>query len=383
MAYQRIVTRTRIAGGFLYSDEVVEKVRSCRFEFRRSGGSTWARLRLAREFHQASEFTRGDEYCVFYKSGDMRFRGRIASVQRTAKGGEIEILLHSSLKDLDRIYPLFPSNAQSFQNHPDQADISYWIKAILDEHIVPDTDIIYRPEDITETGVIIERPILDRKVSTAQMFHLFSVAAGFAVWGIDTENNFYFKPRTGTVGPKYHIGVDRGWGAVENLQEDLVEPVNCLRIAGEIPAELNDDGEIQYPASPALFRKEYTRTDSISDYGRNCISVHAPGLRCESLSDAIASNFLNTHSNPGHKFMLNVNGISEELDPGRKVMLYDEAGTRIGGYFIGRIIYCFNENSKALIELGQWPVKSRFRFQEESEVFSTGEAVLGGYPLNQ
>ena len=355
MSYQRTITRTRQVGRFTYQDEEVQDVRGCRFETRRSGGRTWAVLKLARAFHQLAEFNWMDEYKVYYGEGDLRFVGYLTDLQRTVSTGEIELTLWSPVFHLHRIYPFFPTDESSHTTHPAEADIGYWVKALIDEWAIPKGQLSYDEADIHSTGIIVERPILESRYSLATLLDLWALMAGYWSWGVDMEGEFYFQPVETTTQGKFHIGPDRGWGKVQRLSDhfSLDRVVNVLRIQGDSAACVDDQGRLRYPAASSRFKREYEDSFSVDLYGKKVDCLCAPSVRSEKQASALAEAVLKGCSVPSHRFRLNASNVVQDIQPRTGSLgIYDEAGSKIGHFPVERVLYSFEEDVRAEILLG-------------------------------
>jgi len=379
MSYQRSITRTRQAGPFLYENETVDEVRSCEFEARRSGGLTWAVIRIAREFHQLAEFRWMDQYKIYFNEGDLRFVGHLAGIGRSALGGEMELTLLSPVLFLDRIRPFFPTSPATFPTHPDEADVAYWVKTLLDEWVVPQGNLTYVEADVPDTGVTIARPILEGRYTVAEILDTWSAVAGYWAWGVDLSGSVYFKPMQEAIQAKYNVGPDRGWGKVLSMTDcfRIGDIVNSVEVLGETPAYLDEQGRVRYPASAALFKRTVEDSASIAAYGRNRRSVRARTLRTEDQLEAFASAYLGRMKTPHHRFELVASNVVHALSPASgPIAIYDEVGMKMGEFPIENLVFSFGEDSQASIQLGTWECENAFSLLPSS-VAGLDASVLG------
>jgi len=304
-----------------------------------------------------------DEYKIYYETGDLRFVGHLTDVRRKTKGGEIEIVLLSPILHLNRIRPFFPTDTASYESHPASADISYWAKALLDEWVVPEGDLSYSAGDIPNTGTSVEMPILDGRYTVAEIFDTWALMAGNRGWGVDHQNNVYFKPSSTAVQAKYHVGVDRGWGKVASLTDHfgLNDVVNSLQVIGDAPAYLDEQGRVRYSAQSAVFLQTFEDASSISEHGRRRRDLHLPTVRTQAQAQAAADTFLSLLAAPQHRFELNVSNVADDLAPeDGTIVAYNESATKIGTFAVESVVFSFEEDAKASMKLGAWDLPGSF-----------------------
>lgn len=351
-SYQRIITRTRKVGSFVYRDEPVEGVRSCEFEIRRSGGRTWARLDVAREFRESAEFNRMDEYRICFAPDDVRFVGYLVGVHRQSPGGVFQLTLFSPVMRLEQIRPIFPKLPSE---HPAQADVSHWVRTLLAECLAGQEMLECDLEGIPDSGTLIEMPILDGAWSLFTVLDVLAVMAGFWSWGVDLNNKIYFVPVESWTQAQFHVGADRGWGKVVSVteQSSLHEIVNSVRLYGEIPASLNGEGKVVYPESPAVFSATFSSLISQARFGINHRTLSVPLVRAEKQAAAVAQACLARTGIPEPHYQLNISNVLRSLDPAQGLLLlYDEVGERLGAYPAEQIIFHLGEDARAIVEMG-------------------------------
>ncbi len=353
--YQRIITRTRQVGPFAYQNEVVQSVRSCEFEVRRSGGRTWASLHLAREFRELDEFNWMDEYRIWFAPNDLRFVGRVAGVRRRTSGGEFEVILLSPVLCLEGVWPVFPSPAAASE-HPSEADVSYWVRSLLNECLTAQGMPAFDPDAIPDCGVVIEMPILEGNWSLRTVLDVLAVMAGFWNWGVDLKDNVYFQPTPDSIQAQFHVGMERGWGKVVSLDDRYCpyETLTSIKVYGEVPVSLGENGQIVRPEHRTAFSKSFPDPTMTNTYGNNQRVVHVLMVRAEKQAAAYANACLTRVNATSHKYELHVSNALRPLDPAcGLIMLHDEVGERLGELPAERIIFELGEDAHVHIHLGQ------------------------------
>jgi len=83
-------------------------------------------------------------------------------------------------------------------------EISDIIKDLLDNDIVPNTDVSYDPGDVTSTGFIVDDILFNTDVLSA--IQTLADIAGARDWGVNAEREFFFIERSTTVGFEFPLG---------------------------------------------------------------------------------------------------------------------------------------------------------------------------------
>lgn len=131
------------------------------------------------------------------KSYELKYQGRIEDKEHSVKAGKESVSVtgfgyQSSLSDII-INQTFTS--MSIENI---------VKSILDNHVVPNTDITYSASDIDATGITLDTFVLNYQ-SAAQALQTLAETAGSREFGVNKNRQFIFKARSETVGYNYPL----------------------------------------------------------------------------------------------------------------------------------------------------------------------------------
>lgn len=107
-------------------------------------------------------------------------------------------------------------------------EISTIVTDVLDDDIVPNTDITYSGGDITATSFTPDSIDFNDK-DGLDVFQTLADITGSREWGVDKDRKFFFKQRSSSVGLRFPLGSD---GAVFSNDTSSHEIVNRVKITG-------------------------------------------------------------------------------------------------------------------------------------------------------
>ena len=170
--------------------------------YNRIGGCASFRFDLPREFCN-EKFISGDFNIRIYvrnattKAFDLWYQGIVEDKVPNVRGEEetISVRGHGYQAQLSRIYVDRDYTSQ---------EISVIVKNILDNDVVPNTDITYDAGDITATGFTADTLTFNTFASDA--IQTLADLAGAREWGVDENRKFVFKARSSSVGYRFPLG---------------------------------------------------------------------------------------------------------------------------------------------------------------------------------
>lgn len=83
-------------------------------------------------------------------------------------------------------------------------EVSVIVKNILDNYVVPNTDVTYSLGDLETTGFTIDS--IDFNTDALAAIQTLADIVGTREWGVNAERKFFFKARSETVGFRFPIG---------------------------------------------------------------------------------------------------------------------------------------------------------------------------------
>ena len=173
------------------------------WDFNRIGGCGSFSFDLPRPYCN-EKYISGDFNVRIYKRNpttkayDLWFQGLVEDKIPNIQSGvqeSITVQGQGYQTQLGRIYV-----AQTFTS----TEIGAIVKSILDNFIVPNTDITYSAGDIVNTGFTADNIALNTDGQSA--IQNLADIAGNIEWGVDLNRHFYFKTASTTVGFRYALG---------------------------------------------------------------------------------------------------------------------------------------------------------------------------------
>jgi hypothetical protein len=197
-------TRITISDSAFNILEVLDnEIISPSWEFNRIGGCGSFNFSLPRDYCD-EKYISGDFNIKIYgrndstSTFDLWYQGLVEAKMPNIRGDEEKISVqgHGYQAQLSRIY----LNGVTYTGQ----EVSVIIKDLLDNYIVPYTNISYSASDIEATTFTPS----SIKFSTDAMSAIQTLAdiVGTREWGVDEDRNFYFKARSSSIGYRFTLG---------------------------------------------------------------------------------------------------------------------------------------------------------------------------------
>lgn len=224
------------------------------WEYNRIGGCGSASFELPREYCN-EKFISGDfNVRIKVKNPatnvyDLWYQGIVENKAPNVKGiGEtIGVTIHGYQAQLSRIQ----LNNVSFSSQ----EVSVIITSLLDNHIVPNTDIIYSGGDISATGFTVDS--IEFNGNCLEAIQTLADIVGTREWGVDENRSFYFKQRSSTTGLYFALG-----DKVTSFTSDD----SFKGIVNRVVIQGGDIAGVPYRPDPT--GSSYNDTSSQTKYGR-------------------------------------------------------------------------------------------------------------------
>jgi len=243
------------------------------WEFNRIGGCGSFGFDLPRPYCN-EKFISGDFNVRIYGRNpstndfDLWYQGIVESKAPNVRGIEevISVQGHGYQAQLSRIQ----LRNVSFTN----TEISVIVKSILDNHVVPNTDIIYSASDIQATGFTPDSIEFNTDALTA--IQTLADIAGPVEWGVDENRSVYFLQESTTPGVYFPMGDKLLSFTSDDSFKDIVNRV--IVQGGDIAG---------VPFRPDPTASAYNDASSQSKYGRRDFIYQNSSI----VTDAVAQRF--------------------------------------------------------------------------------------------
>lgn len=195
------------------------------WEYNRVGGCGQGVLSLLRDADNYEPLLRPQTSVRFSVGGQLRYQGRILKVTRAVRPGSelITATFYGYLSQLSKVIV-----RGSYQN----TEISQIVLDILDNYVVPYTDVSYSASDIQATDYVVQSLSLNHTAQDAVV--LLAQLAGNVEWGVDRNRKFFFRQQDGVVRKVLMLGRDLTEFQEERSFENVVNVLNVFGSAGYI-----------------------------------------------------------------------------------------------------------------------------------------------------
>ena len=178
------------------------RAQNLKWGYNRVGGCASFRFKVSRKY--CTELDLGANFNMrLYrrnpttKDYDLKYQGRIENVTNKVSGNSEYITVdgfgyQSELKDI-----VINENYSS-------TEISVIVKDVLDNYIVPNTNITYDSADIVATGFTPD-DLEFSYVTALEVMKKLADITGSREWGVDKDKKFFFKEKTSDIGIFYHL----------------------------------------------------------------------------------------------------------------------------------------------------------------------------------
>lgn len=237
-------------------------------------------------------------------------------------------------------------------------EASIIIKDLLDNYIVPNTDVIYNGADITATSFTFDSITFNTDVLSA--IQTISDTVGGLEWGVNSSRSFYFKPRSSTTGLRFALGDKM---AAFNDDYSFKDIVNRVIVQGGDVAGI--------PFQPDSTTTPYNDSSSQLKYGRRDQVYQNSSIITDAVAQQFAASVLLEKKDVVHNARTELVNYETQIEATIPVPLLEvvSRGTLYGEknygtflysgkiqYQINRIVYTLSDDSGALttdLEMGQ------------------------------
>ena len=202
-------------------DQIENEIQGLKWNYGRIGGCGSFSFTMPIRFAQDNNIGLNFNIKIYRRNPstsnyDLWYQGRIESKDYKVDGDREVISVKGSgyQSQLNDIYV--------DRNYASQ-EISVIVKDILDNDIVPNTDITYDVADIAATSFTPDSIKLNTNAMDA--FQSLADITGTREWGVDRNRKFFFKARGSTVNFKYPLGNKVSVFEGDNTSKDIVNRV--------------------------------------------------------------------------------------------------------------------------------------------------------------
>ena len=202
-------------------------------------------------------------------------------------------------------------------------EISVIVKDILDNYVVPNTDITYDAGDIEDTGFTADS--VEFKGNAMRAFETLAEIAGEREWGVGADKKFFFKQRSDVIGFRFVRGKQiKGYSPVFNFRDI----VNKLYLEG------GDVGGSKYTRTK-------TASQSILKYGTLEKIIQNSSITTDSVADQYLTAILDEKSDLDIKAKLKLIDYESRFEDSIPLPLIEimELGVRYGEDYYGNFLY--------------------------------------------
>ena len=182
-------------------EELTNEISNLRWEYNRIGGCGAFSFDIPRRLYE--DLTLGGNFNIKISRRnpstgdfDLWYQGRIEDKDYNVSGNEEKISVRGMgyQSELSDIYIDADFSSQ---------EISVVVKNLLDNYIVPNTNITYDSGDITATTFTADT--LEFNTDALSAMQTLADITGTREWGVDKNRKFFFKVRSSTVGFRYNL----------------------------------------------------------------------------------------------------------------------------------------------------------------------------------
>ena len=218
-------------------------------------------------------------------------------------------------------------------------EISVIVKNILDNYVVPNTDIIYSASDIEATTFIPDS--IEFNCSAQEALQTLADITGTREWGVDEARSVFFKTRSSSSGFYFAIGDKMTSFTSDDSFRDIV---NRVVIQG------GDVGGVPFAPDPTT--APYNDTSSQTKYGRRDLIKQSSAIITAAVAEQFATSILNEKRDVVRRARAELTGHDVQIESTvpiplveivAKAATYGEAGRYYGTFlYAGRIQYQVN-----------------------------------------
>jgi len=399
MAYERVFKHFD-ADHQLVGSIDSEVVAGARFTLRRYGGCAEGQITLRRVFTDRTAFEPGHWISFeFDSSGSSRwYYGRIEQ-RRTLSPAGVTLSLMGMGVQLYQVFVgdfrvpiVYGRSDVQFPDDPDAGDESFVpgaqigqvVQRILDDHVLPATDITYASDGIDAISVAMRHAKFAGEEHVVDVFKQLALWSGDANWGVDADGQFFFQQKNAEVQGTVQEGVD-AVRLEETRDIDLLFN-RVLFIGGWIYRSFDGPPPIRYASR---FRRHFKRQSSIDVWGQRRLRIDAPWIRTTPDASAFVSAFFDTYAQPVNVYEVQVEDRAALWQPwDGPIRLKDADGNTLSEQHPQEIEVLFDERPAFLFRLGpedplslwpnqNWDLREPVPFPEDRDDSSSGVSGTG------
>jgi hypothetical protein len=239
-------------------------------------------------------------------------------------------------------------------------EISVIVKNILDNYVVPNTDIIYTASDIQATTFTPDS--IQFNCSAQEALQTLADITGSREWGVDENRSLFFKQRSSTAGFYFAIGDKLTAFTSDDSFKDIVNRV--IVQGGDVAG---------VPFSPDPTSSPYNDVPSQTKYGRRDYIKQSSAILTDAVAQQFAASILLEKKDVVRRARAELTGYETQIESTTpiplleivaKAAIYGEAGRYYGTflyagriqYQVNRIVYKVESSDSVLttnLELGQ------------------------------
>ena len=202
-------------------DQIENEIQSLRWGYGRIGGCADFSFDMPVRFAQDNNLGLNFNIKIYRRNNstsayDLWYQGRIESKDYKVNG-EQEVISIKGSGYQSQLSDIYVERTYASQ------EISTIVKDILDNDIVPNTDITYSASDIEATSFTPDSIKFNN--SAVDAFRTLADITGTREWGVDRNRKFFFKARGATVNYKYPMGNKVTVFEGDNSSKDIVNRV--------------------------------------------------------------------------------------------------------------------------------------------------------------
>ncbi len=297
------------------------------WEFNRIGGCGSISFNLPRAYCNERMIS-GDFNLRLYvrnpatKAYDLWYQGIVEQKSPNVRGSDetVSVQGHGYQAQLSRIQ----LRALTYTSQ----EASVIIKNLLDNYIVPNTDITYDVGDITATTFTFDT--LEFSTDAMSAIQTIADTVGGREWGVDKNRKFYFKARSSTVGFRFPLG-----DKVTSFTNDdsFKDVINRVIVQG---------GDIAgVPFTPDPTTSSYNNTASQLKYGRRDNIYQNSSVLTDTVAQQIAQSILAEKSDVIRRARCELSNYETQIEATIPLPLFNlvARGTFYGEKLYGTFLY--------------------------------------------
>jgi len=201
----------------------LNKIASIDWEYNRRGGCGQANAIISAPYDDMVTKLLPRTQVGIFIDNQLRYKGKLSKLNRIVQSGNeaIQCIFYGFINDLSTLIV-----------NADYADdeISVIIKDILDNYVLPYSDITYDDADIEETDYAVSVISFNHTIMDA--FRLLGDLAGNVEWGVDRDKKFFFKATDPNIRRVYVLGREVDSYVEERKDESVVNQVRVFGSSG-------------------------------------------------------------------------------------------------------------------------------------------------------